>query len=754
MDDYHFFDEIVIPRREEIGARLSFEYARVSVRFFSGSSRRVRPSEIRDACLSKLARAVRGDGSISVGDCLDFLSEWESSEGEDRPSVTIENEVYNLTPVEPPESMVFNFIFNGDDVLTPLIQAEEELYFYDGEGVFVSECGDFFNLPEARVIDPYLSRDRDIPAMAFSMFYRRAYPILEKEERFRLYSSLQMVSRPPLRVASRITEEGKLAVNMNWCVPYPEIRFFPNAGMICECRGELRQSVPALGALPRAMQGDGEFFPDRTQYSLLLRLSRAFPEGFASPLPAYPAPVMPERKPTFAEMPIPEKTVREKTTITLPGGVTVQKTPSPPVFNNRGAILTRFIRTYGDVEGEPMTIVSFSAFSPDWSMMNENQRKSYFYLRSCYEKGEKAPHAGYAYLLLLIYEALNRPGKLDFLFRLWEANREEFRRLDMLMPALLRDYIAIRAPETPLTEIHRRVNFDLSAVAHPELYLDLTSEEGLRSLSPALLTAMTGYDVTKSKFYRPDNASVLYEAFLRAILAADKFHRAEGEKGLFESFHQREFVIHTTACSSSVMTADSSFDLLYRFTTCFYDPALREELGLLMKAAENELRIREGVSGRLRTAGLKPALLEAVRESFREKKKPVRVEVDISSALSIEKASWETTDRLIAEAGLTENFEEEEEPVTEEPIFEEEKPEEPLSPYEALLESLSEAANGYLLLVAEGASEDKKIAYASSHAAMPETLEEEINEKASELTGDILIENGEIIEDYRAELPI
>ena len=758
MDDYTFFDEIRIPPREEVSARLSFENARVSVRFYMFGQTRVRPNSIRDPLLARLARMVRGDGSIAAADCLAFLDALEQIDSFDRPPVTVETAVYYLTPVEPPACPVLNFIFDGNDALTPLMQADDVLYSYDGQGVFLSEDGAFFSMPETRVIDPYLNRDRVLPAMAFSMFYRRTYPILEKEERFRLYSSLRPVGLPPVRIAPRLSPDGELAVDIKWCVPYPEIRFFSNAGMLCECRGELRPAVPALATLPRPMQQNGAFSPDRAQYQLLQRLSHAMPEAFEAPLPAYPAP-----RPAALSAPAPKQETRKKETIPLPvpAGASVTITPAAPVFNNRGASLERFMRAYGDTEGEATAVVAFEAFSPDWAMLNEPQRRCYLYLRTCYLKGEKAPRAGYAYLLLLIYEAVNHPDRLEFLLRIWEENREEYRRLDMLMPALVRDYIALYTPQTPLSAIHRRIAFNLTAVARPEMYLDLSSVEEIRSLPPALMMSMTGYDVTKSKFYSPETAPLLFDAFGRAFTAADRAHRKASGKGLFESFPAQKITLRTMAMSAAVTTAANSMELVYRYPTSFYNPALREELTLLIKAAENELRIQKGVSGRLRVTGLDPALAAEVRDELREKKKTVRLKVDISAALSIEKSSWNTTDKLIAAAGTEESPAETapEEPVWDAPPQEKETvPEEPaekaaLTGYPAMAAALSPAARGYLKLLLGGAEAAEITAFAAAHAVMPETLEEEINEKAGEFTGDILIENGEIIEDYRAELP-
>jgi len=69
-----------------------------------------------------------------------------------------------------------------------------------------------------------------------------------------------------------------------------------------------------------------------------------------------------------------------------------------------------------------------------------------------------------------------------------------------------------------------------------------------------------------------------------------------------------------------------------------------------------------------------------------------------------------------------------------------------------LVTSLSEAEREYLSLLFGGADEATLFAAAQRHLAMPDTLVEGINEHALEAIGDILIEAGEILEDYREEL--
>ncbi|MBR5743049.1 MAG: hypothetical protein IKX85_04540, partial [Clostridia bacterium] len=440
--------------------------------------------------------------------------------------------------------------------------------------------------------------------------------------------------------------------------------------------------------------------------------------------------------------------------------------PVRPINYARSMALATFLRLYGDKKGFPCVPASYNAFAPGWQDLVGAKLSTYLYARDAFLNGE-TPEIDYSYLLLLIYEAANRPDRLDYLFLIWKSNRARFRRMDTLMPALTRDYLTLYHPGLPYTLIRERVPFDPSLLPHPELYLSFEGEKAAADLPRSLFPRISGYDFMKSRFLTeaPDRREALFDAFSRALVTADRWFRDREGVGYFARFRPPVLSFRVMACSPSPMLTACSSELKYSYTAFLESEGLKEFTGELFKAAENLLREKAGVRGRLRAA-LPDGLSEALRSALEEKKRPAPLSLDLGKAVALEKDSWVNTDRLIAAAGISPEEEllpgaafssaEELSPprFPDEPSGAEEfpPPDSGEAGGDAFFQALDEGEKGFLRLLLADAGEAEQAAFAASLFTMPDLLIESINEKALNATGDVLIENGAVIPEYRSLL--
>ncbi len=133
---------------------------------------------------------------------LAFLEQYEKGELSSGARIEIDSSVYLLAGIEAPSDVVLNFIFDGEDALTPLAECRNELFSYDGNGVFLSSGGDFFTLPASSAVDPYLNGRRKLPSGHFGIFFKLILPRLERETE--VYCSLTLEKKCPVLFTPRM----------------------------------------------------------------------------------------------------------------------------------------------------------------------------------------------------------------------------------------------------------------------------------------------------------------------------------------------------------------------------------------------------------------------------------------------------------------------------------------------------------------------------------------------------------------------
>ena len=203
----------------------------------------------------------------------------------------------------------------------------------------------------------------------------------------------------------------------------------------------------------------------------------------------------------------------------------------------------------------------------------------------------------------------------------------------------------------------------------------------------------------------------------------------------------------------------------------------------LVKCAENNIRASLGIKSRLSEAGLSKQTVAVMKEYYakylppqsckKEKRvspeEAIRYELyeakdtgfDPASAAEIELTSWELTKRLVDDAAAYADVTGSEAP-NEKPnevsggVFSK-TGEEPFvsstekTPYELLCSSLPPHALEYLRRLAGGGQAEAR-SFCRDNALMEDAVISDINEASYEYTGDVIIEDGNIIEDYKCDV--
>ncbi len=203
---------------------------------------------------------------------------------------------------------------------------------------------------------------------------------------------------------------------------------------------------------------------------------------------------------------------------------------------------------------------------------------------------------------------------------------------------------------------------------------------------------------------------------------------------------------------------------------------IRSFVGSVMRYVENALRKREKYAGRLRGIALTEAVQHAIDRSLAGKteasEKTPDVVIDLSRAAELERDSWDNTRRLIeavedaqperegeSDTLVTENLRRKQvhwnpQGSPDEDLSEPETLPDMTDGWTAFIETLEPVHRTLLQAMLAGADAAALSTIATQAFSFPEALYDEINERAADTLGDILIdaENHEIYEEHRAGL--
>ncbi len=423
---------------------------------------------------------------------------------------------------------------------------------------------------------------------------------------------------------------------------------------------------------------------------------------------------------------------------------------------------------YYDYKTNKCDYVPFFSYMPQYSQLNTEQKNYYFYWRSEIRRG-KFPKTDYSYLYLYVYEILNLPDKIPaeegikMLTSLWREYREALPKIGANFSVWLQDYCLIHRLPCPSEELSGFMYEVIGSSEFKEFYLSDLKGADPESVG-AMIAFLSDYDWRRGKFIEEASDTALYKkcmytAMKSLLLRLDSWGELYGEDGAAQ-------ILTRNAFPNSLCTHSVKCRLEIEYISLGAADELRRGITAAVRYTENKIRAMMGVKSRLAVKDLPDrykevvdayfTLLENRDERIRAKERVPEYEklydavsegISFAGADEIERASWETTQRLVVE--------EETELVQEENVKCEEKTE---AEHENATQEETNGVDDYGL-----SFEDISFIKAVFYGDAPEYDEisqdgaaERINEAFSDAIGDVVLyHDGEkymIYEDYTEEI--
>ncbi|MBQ1848155.1 MAG: TerB N-terminal domain-containing protein [Clostridia bacterium] len=455
--------------------------------------------------------------------------------------------------------------------------------------------------------------------------------------------------------------------------------------------------------------------------------------------------------------------------------VKVRKWPTEYTFYDRFLVdAQRYYRS----KCEETPFVPYFSYLPQYNQMNIDQLRYYIYWRHEVSNGRYL-QTDYSYIFLYFYELINLETvstperRLAAMCSLLKGYGKRYARLDKYAGEWICDFCLIHKLPPPVDLLSGVLKDVMPVVGLREFYIACKDD-----IKDVLLYDFVARNNTYDykKFASLDkNAAELYDKHLiaAAVYAIEKTeHIKDGSPMLAKTCVTR------TAYNGALCVSGSKKKLEVEYLSLNRSYRFRGMITDLVKCAENHLRIALGVRGRLTVKGLSKEAEDAVAEYFeinniRKPKKEKKTEdsgfdrsryeaesrgIDLSEAEKIESGSWELTKRLVGEEAAQDLPEAEVTAKTDrgqvpaELMKEEtEAIQDDRSAYETLCVSFAPHQLRVLRLIAKGESGEASL-FCKASGMLFDAVVSDINDAAADLTGDILIENGKIIEDYEDEL--
>ena len=423
-----------------------------------------------------------------------------------------------------------------------------------------------------------------------------------------------------------------------------------------------------------------------------------------------------------------------------------------------------------DVQGQECGHVPFFSYVPQYSQMRREQLEWYLWWRESFRACNYLA-TDYSYLLLYAYEIINLGARInptrgqEALCRLWLHYREVFHQLDTYLPEWICDYSLIHRLPPPTFLGAREIHLAMQRCTLKEFYIPVGEVDGIVR---GLIVFASNYDYSKSKFYKADTKALFDDTITSAV--RNVFLKMGGKSGgFFEAGAPESGRLVRNAFANALCAASNKYKIAVEYTSLSCSQSIRYLITDVIKYTENCIRAHLGIRARLGIYALPQHLREVVeatcqalsvmpRRQTREATEAAaeltyahlydapRKPMSLSGASAIEQSSWDTTRRLV------EAFEEVEEPPAIEPT-------EPIfAPTQQSTKKEAESAipaiyHPFLDAVIRGDADGVRTA-ARSLGKMVDAVLDEINECATDVLGDILLEecDGKIcmIEDYLA----
>lgn len=450
-----------------------------------------------------------------------------------------------------------------------------------------------------------------------------------------------------------------------------------------------------------------------------------------------------------------------------------------PVTTTEGQFVTR-AKELEHKKEESALFVPFKSYWPTYGHMTGTQSRWYFYWRNEVRNG-RYPKTDLSYIFLHVYELINGVGWEDpydgyrQLNQLWEAYRGSYKRLDQYLGGWIADFTFVHHLDVPLSVIVARSRGLAGDLAELELMRCLTVAP--EQLTFAVLTAMSDYDISKSKFYMSEGQEALEQYIPQVVALINAYVERKHGSNLVEMFPPGPSVMRERYLFRSAVYDISlyGYSVIIPVVRISKSPPLRSLITRLFRLTENKLRELMGYRGRLKGVNVDADMDELITRFLkREFDKANQVDKGPAVVIDHEKLERLQTDSEIVRSMLTvedlDEMEEQEDTEVEaaaervHPVNEVHKQYEPEStitevPVVSLGTEWEQFANALsplqlealraLLNEDEGQDLQK---LAAVNGTMPELLIDELNEIAMDILGDLIIDGEEIAEEHLSML--
>ena len=694
----------------------------------------------------------------------------------------------------PPSNLAIVFTFDHKrSGLTLDITAAGLPLSYLGRGKIAFSDG-YIRITALSVIDPFLITRSFVPGKNLKIFLKAIYPKLLREN-LPVSIDIRLHELPPVTISVTEVANESVSCHIRWVEGGQNAAVIDGMdGYVLADKNIYKGSLRYLDLVPRRISGTYTLTGDEakqlgklcdfagymfcganlsdlrclgrgmqlTQHDMIEK-HRSFDDLFADLTVLSKTPA--------AEPPTETALVIKPVTKTFDGPalLSVRTKASAREMNTIAARFAADAIQYGSLQGTPCPYIPLTSYWPTYSGMNESQKQYYLYFRTAFMAGE-TPKADLSYIFIAIYEILNHgiaPSEETFrtLLRYWTAYRAAFPRLDLYVPRWAVDYILTNDLPISLYEIACAV--PEAAPQYAEIIdavLNDGIKEGLHAMPVPLWRYFCTYEVSTSKVWNGPHREQ-FETTLRTVFhALDQAVRKAKSTSLLTLYLPPEEKKEYTSYTGAVCARQYRRSLRLTYHPITKSVKLHTLLENIVKYTENALRTRYKIMGRLRVGTL-PEQVRTLIDAVLAQKDPTELPqkkplvIDIAQAAELEQRSWDNTKRLLdaiepTDGILIPDAETEPDTTNSEPTAEPSaiaasepsNADEPET--ETFFHTLTELQRNFLFAVMDGASADILDTICANEFLLPDAVADEINEHASDYFGDMILDNGTLIEDY------
>ncbi|WP_410511378.1 TerB N-terminal domain-containing protein [Paenibacillus sp. BR2-3] len=425
--------------------------------------------------------------------------------------------------------------------------------------------------------------------------------------------------------------------------------------------------------------------------------------------------------------------------------------------------------------------VPFKSYWPTYGHMTGSQNRWYFYWRDEVRQG-RFPKTDLSYIFLHVYELINGVGWEEptegyrQLCQLWEAYREQFKRLDQYLGGWIADFSFVHQLDVPLSVIVVRSRSLADDLAELELMRCLSSSP--EQLTFAVLTIMSDYDISKSKFFTGTGKEAAELYIPQVVALIDAYVTRKHGSNLIQMFPPSPPVLRERYLFRSAVydISQYGYSVLVPVVRVSKSPPLRSLITRLFRLTENKLRELMGFRGRLKgvtvDADMDNLITRFLQREFHKKEqadkgpavvidqqKLERLQSDsevVRNLLMVEDIGIsdelpEASDRLVN--ALEEKVQDEVMKVLDDEKMQDNEGAPARTEWEQFAAALSPLHREAVLAFSSGNGFSSMQKLAAASGSMPELLIDEINDIAMDILGDLLIDEEEITEEYVPMLP-